>query len=136
MDFYTVLIMNKSSIGNFLADANGKTLYWTSKDSVGQSNITGTTLANWPVFYSTADSNPTLIIPTALKSTDFGTITRSDGNKQTTYKGYPLYYYVQDKTSGDTNGQGVDGARVPGWWRKELRVHGRIVTKVEPSRTA
>jgi predicted lipoprotein with Yx(FWY)xxD motif/plastocyanin len=109
VDFYTVLIMNKSGIGNFLADANGMTLYWTSKDSVGQSNITGTTLANWPVFYSTADSIPTLIIPTTLKSTDFGTITRSDGNKQTTYKGYPLYYYIQDKASGDTNGQGVGG---------------------------
>jgi predicted lipoprotein with Yx(FWY)xxD motif len=109
VDFYTVLIMNKTGVGNFLADPKGMTLYWTTRDVVGQSNITGTTLANWPVFYSTANSVPSLIIPSALASADFGTITRSDGSKQTTYKGWPLYYYVGDKASGDTNGQGVAG---------------------------
>jgi predicted lipoprotein with Yx(FWY)xxD motif len=107
--WYTVLIQNKTGIGGYLADTAGLTLYWTSRDTVGQSNITGTTLANWPVFYSTADSAPLLVIPSALNTTDFGTITRPDGSKQTTYKGWPLYYYVQDKKSGDANGQGLGG---------------------------
>jgi predicted lipoprotein with Yx(FWY)xxD motif/plastocyanin len=109
VDWYTVLIMTRSGIGNYLADADGKTLYWTSKDTAGQSNVTGTVLANWPVFYSRADSKPALVIPSALKSADFGTITRADGTPQTTYKGWPLYYFIQDKASGDTSGQGVGG---------------------------
>ena len=36
----------KAGIGTYLVDGNGHTLYWTSLDSVGQSNVTGTVLAN------------------------------------------------------------------------------------------
>jgi len=39
---------------------------------------------------------------------DFGTITREDGKKQTTFRGYPLYYWGGDKAQGDTAGQGVN----------------------------
>jgi hypothetical protein len=35
-----------------------------------------------------------------------GTITRTDGSKQVTYNGHPLYTYVQDKTAADTTGEG------------------------------
>ena len=38
---------------------------------------------------------------------DFGTITREDGQKQTTYKGMPLYYFAGDKAAGEVKGQGV-----------------------------
>jgi predicted lipoprotein with Yx(FWY)xxD motif len=38
---------------------------------------------------------------------DFGTITREDGKKQTTYKGMPLYYFAGDKKAGDVTGQGM-----------------------------
>jgi hypothetical protein len=43
-----------------------------------------------------------------LKASDFASITREDGKKQTTYKGMPLYYFARDAASGDTKG---DGAR-------------------------
>ena len=36
-----------AGIGTYLVDGNGHTLYWTTLDSVGQSNVTGTILANW-----------------------------------------------------------------------------------------
>lgn len=39
-----------------------------------------------------------------------GTAVRSDGTAQVTYKGMPLYYYAGDTQSGETNGQGIDGA--------------------------
>ena len=42
-----------------------------------------------------------------MKAEDFGTITREDGKKQTTFRGYPLYYWVGDKAAGDTKGQGM-----------------------------
>jgi hypothetical protein len=80
------------------------TLYWTTMDSSRQSNVTGTVLANWPVFYSAS-----VVIKASLAASDFGTITRADGSMQTTYKGWPLYYYIGDKAAGDTNGQGLAG---------------------------
>ncbi|WP_244862062.1 hypothetical protein [Siminovitchia terrae] len=33
---------------------------------------------------------------------------RDDEQKQTPYKGHPLYYFVKDKQAGDVHGQGVN----------------------------
>jgi predicted lipoprotein with Yx(FWY)xxD motif/plastocyanin len=102
--FYSVLIQSNATLGNYLADAKGMTLYYFAKDSVGKSTTTGTVLANWPLF------NPSAVtVPSTLNATDFGTITRDDGAKVATYKGWPLYYFINDKVSGDTLGQGVGG---------------------------
>ena len=38
---------------------------------------------------------------------------RADGKMQTTYKGFPLYYWVDDKKMGDTLGQDVGNV----WYR-------------------
>jgi predicted lipoprotein with Yx(FWY)xxD motif len=102
--FYTVLLQNRTDFGNYLADPKGMTLYYNNKDSAGTSTVSGATLANWPIF-NAASFN----VPSALNASDFGTITRSDGQKQSTYKGFPLYYYVNDKTSGDALGNGLGG---------------------------
>jgi hypothetical protein len=41
------------------------------------------------------------------------TIARTDGTRQVTYAGHPLYYYVGDTKPGEANGQGLTdfGAR-------------------------
>ena len=41
-----------------------------------------------------------------------GTITRADGTVQSTYNGWPLYYFSGDSAAGDVNGQGVNDV----WW--------------------
>ena len=46
-------------------------------------------------------------VPAGLNAADFATITRADGAKQTTFKGFPLYYWVNDAKRGDTTGQDV-----------------------------
>ncbi|WP_409344708.1 plastocyanin/azurin family copper-binding protein [Paenibacillus sp. MBLB4367] len=98
-----VSVSTKDGLGKFLVDSTGKTLYLFTKDSKDMSVCKGTCEANWPIFYSAH------IADTAdLKAADFGTITREDGTKQTTYKGMPLYYFVKDMKAGDATGQGVN----------------------------
>ncbi len=100
--FYSVMVGTSAELGNYLTDANGKTLYYFTKDSPSKSACYGRCAELWPVFHA-----QNLIVPSGLKTSDFGTITRTDGTQQTTYKGYPLYYWVRDKSRGETTGQNV-----------------------------
>lgn len=100
--FYTVMIGTEPKLGNYLVDANGKTLYYFKKDSPGMSACTGACIQKWPAFDASS-----IVVPSALNPSDFSTITRSDGTKQTTYKGYPLYYFAGDSNRGDASGQGL-----------------------------
>ncbi len=100
---HEVKIQDKAVIGKYLSDTEGNTLYWFKKDSPGKSSCTGPCLAKWPIYY-----REKVAAPKAIKPGDFGTITREDGKKQTTFRGYPLYYGFNDKQPGDTNGQGVN----------------------------
>jgi predicted lipoprotein with Yx(FWY)xxD motif len=98
----TLAIGTKADLGNFLTDAKGMTLYYYDKDTKGVSNCVGKCLENWPAYYAAQVS-----VPAGLKDEDFGSIKRSDGAMQTTYKGFPLYYWVKDQKRGDTTGQNV-----------------------------
>ena len=100
---HAIKIQEKAGIGKYLTDAEGNTLYVFKKDSVGKSACTGPCLEKWPIYY-----RETVAAPSAIEAADFGTITREDGKKQTTFRGYPLYYWMNDKAPGETNGQGVN----------------------------
>jgi predicted lipoprotein with Yx(FWY)xxD motif len=99
-----VLLSSNASFGNILTDSVGKTLYFFSIDADGNSGCSGNCVASWPVFYK-----DNLRLASGLDSSDFGTITRGDGQKQTTYKGWPLYYFAGDAKAGDVNGDKVGG---------------------------
>ncbi|HEY0271665.1 MAG TPA: hypothetical protein VGC22_00715 [Chitinophaga sp.] len=102
----TVKLASNGTFGSILTDSTGKSLYFFSVDYNGASNCTGGCLAAWPAFYI----DPThLTLDDGLKAEDFGTITRGDGAKQTTYKGWPLYYFANDAAAGDTKGDNVGG---------------------------
>lgn len=51
----------------------------------------------------------TVQVSSPLDAADFGSITRADGTKQTTYYGWPLYYYSGDANPGDVKGDGFLG---------------------------
>ncbi len=61
-------------------------------------------LAIWPVSYNAGTT-----FGAGLAASDFSSITRSDGSKQSTYKGWPLYTYAGDAAAGAVNGDGIMG---------------------------
>ena len=93
----------KLSAGNYIVDGKGNTLYLFTKDVMGDSKCTNGCLNTWPIFYQEK-----IIVSSGFSSSDFGTITRDDGKKQTTYKGWPLYYFASDVNPGDIKGEGVN----------------------------
>jgi predicted lipoprotein with Yx(FWY)xxD motif len=97
--------------GTYLADRSGRALYMWLGDDAGKSNCSDRCADGWPPVV--ADRAPRA--SGGARSENLGTITRSDGRKQVTYKGRPLYYFVLDSGPGTTKGQGSDsfGAR---WW--------------------
>jgi predicted lipoprotein with Yx(FWY)xxD motif len=98
-----VELSTSDTFGQYLSDNNGKALYYFTPDFSGSSTCSGGCLAAWPAFYMEANS-----VGNGLNAADFGTITRDDGAKQTTYNGWPLYYFAGDSKSGDINGDDAD----------------------------
>lgn len=94
-----ITIKQTSDAGSYLADENGMTLYWYTKDSTGTSTCNGPCEAQRPAYY-----RDVFRIPKTMNRSDFGTILRSDGKKQLTFRGYPLYYWKGDRKTGDTGG--------------------------------
>jgi predicted lipoprotein with Yx(FWY)xxD motif len=101
----------KGTDGTYLAGASGRALYLWVADSNGKSNCSGSCAKAWPPLLT--KSAP--VAAQGVQASDLGTTTRSDGTKQVTYKGHPLYYFVEDSSSGMTHGEGSDsfGAK---WW--------------------
>ena len=100
--FYTVMIATSPTLGNYMTDANGMALYLYTKDPANESVCNGNCLKNWPAFFASS-----IVAPAGVNPSDFKTITRDDGTRQTTFKGYPLYYWVKDTKRGDTTGEDV-----------------------------
>lgn len=106
-----VITTKSGSAGTFLTDGSGRSVYLWVKDGMNSSACSGACAAAWPPVTSAGQ-------PTAsgdAKASDLSTITRSDGTKQVTYDGHPLYYFAGDSGAGQTNGQGSSsfGAK---WW--------------------
>jgi predicted lipoprotein with Yx(FWY)xxD motif len=107
----TVIESHAGSAGSFLTNSSGRAVYLWDADSMNKSMCSGACAGAWPPV--TAKGHVTAA--DGAKAADLGTITRSDGSKQVTYLGHPLYYFAGDSGSGQTNGQGSDsfGAK---WW--------------------
>jgi len=91
-------------LGTYLVDGKGRTLYLFEKDRTKKSTCADACAKAWPPL--TTKGRPKAA--GAAKSSLLGTSKRADGTTQVTYKGHPLYFFVQDKKAGDTKGQNVD----------------------------
>lgn len=91
-----------SGLGDILVDGNGNTLYLFAPDEQGPSVCNDGCAAAWPPLVGEVTAGD------GVDGSLLGTATRDDGAEQVTYNGWPLYYYADDSTPGDTNGQGVN----------------------------
>ena len=99
-----VTITEHATLGSMLVDGEGMSLYFFTRDVDGQtSTCTAGCLDVWPIFFAEE-----IKAGAGLDASDFTNITRADGEKQTLYKGWPLYYFVSDGAAGETDGEGVD----------------------------
>ncbi len=107
----SVVATKTTSLGTFLVDAKGRALYLWDADHGSMSTCSGACAQAWPPL-TTAGT------PKAggkVKASLLGTTTRSNGSREVTYAGHPLYYYAGDSAVGQTSGQGSNSFGSP-WW--------------------
>jgi predicted lipoprotein with Yx(FWY)xxD motif len=107
----SVVATKTSSLGTFLVDAKGRALYLWDADHGSMSTCSGACAQAWPPLTTAG-------MPKAggkVKASLLGTTTRSNGSREVTYAGHPLYYYAGDSAAGQTSGQGSDSFGSP-WW--------------------
>ncbi|MFD9033493.1 SCO0930 family lipoprotein [Streptomyces sp. NPDC059567] len=99
-------VADTKQLGKVVTDSEGFTLYRFDKDSASPPKATceGDCAKAWPVVSADGAKAPAGVAPSLL-----GEVTRTDGTKQLTLDGWPMYRYAKDTKPGDLNGQGVGG---------------------------
>lgn len=108
----TAITTERTKLGTILA-AGPKhlTVYLFVADTGSSSTCSGACAQVWPPV--TTSGSPKA--EGEAMAANLGTTTRSDGTKQVTYKGHPLYWYVSDSQAGETTGQGSTSYGAP-WY--------------------
>src|SRR5690242_12590414 len=84
-----------------VTNAQGFTLYSFAPDTATASKCKGSCAQIWPPVTGPAAAGQDI-------TGTLGTITRSDGSKQITYNGHPLYTYTADTAAGQAKGNGIN----------------------------
>ena len=96
--------MEHSKAGWVLAEANGTVVYTYGGDAKGgKPTCTGSCSDVWPALTGLPQVSAADTLPGTL-----GTVALSDGTKQITYNGYPLYT-LKGAGALSTKGNGMDG---------------------------
>jgi predicted lipoprotein with Yx(FWY)xxD motif len=98
------LSVRPSQYGQILRDGTDRTIYLFTHDRSDSSTCSGACAAAWPPVLTTAAPSAA----TGISARLLGTTHRSDGTLQVTYRGHPLYYYVNDVKPGQILCQNVD----------------------------
>jgi predicted lipoprotein with Yx(FWY)xxD motif len=102
-----ISVTSKSGkLGTILAAGPKRlTVYMFEGDRGASSSCSGGCASVWPPV--TSGGSP--VASGQAQASDIGLVTRSDGSRQVTYKGHPLYFYARDGDQGDAYGQGIKG---------------------------
>ncbi len=102
---YTIRTSSSDELGDFLAGANGMTLYMFAMDEENVSHCYDQCADNWPPLLVQAGEVP---VPGFGVNGALGVTMRDDETYQVTYDGMPLYYWINDEAPGDTTGHEVN----------------------------
>lgn len=102
----------KTTSAHVLVNSKGRTLYVFAADTKDTSSCYGQCAAFWPPVLVKSGVTPAKKI--AHIAGTFGVATRTDGTRQLTYDGAPLYTFSEDKGKGQMNGQGLVASG--GYW--------------------
>jgi predicted lipoprotein with Yx(FWY)xxD motif len=92
----------KTKLGRVIVNGSGRTLYLFEKDKHGKSACSGACAAYWPPLLT---HGKPMAAGGAMRAL-LGTIKRSNGSRQVTYAGHPLYTFIEDTKRGQTKGEG------------------------------
>jgi predicted lipoprotein with Yx(FWY)xxD motif len=107
----TQVKVSKTKLGRILVNAQGRTLYMFAADKHGKSTCYGQCATFWPPLLT----NSAHVTGTGVTASLLGTTKRTDGKLQITYNGHPLYLFLKDTKSGQTNGEGLNASGGL-WW--------------------
>jgi predicted lipoprotein with Yx(FWY)xxD motif len=99
----TTIKVTRTRYGRMLVDGGGRALYLFTRERGSRARCYGACAPAWPVFYAPGRVRA----GTGASQSLVGTTRRSDGRKQATYAGHPLYYYVTDRRPGQVTCQNV-----------------------------
>jgi len=99
---------NSDQLGKIVTDDKGFTLYRFDNDTAKppKSNCDGDCATAWPPVTAGVEQ-VNQIEAVGVDAKLIGTVERSDGSKQITIAGWPVYRYFNDSAPGETNGQGA-----------------------------
>ena len=96
----TLVSTAHTKLGTVLVGPNGRTLYlFTADKGTKSACMSSACIKFWP--WLKASGHPRA--GGSAKSSDLGV----SSAKQVTYAGHPLYYFAEDMSAGQTNGEGV-----------------------------
>ena len=108
-----VKLATSATLGKYLVDKNGVTLYFFSNDYKGLNNCAGGCKAYWPYFY--AGNLTQDLLGSGLNLADFDTI-HVGTDIQTRYKTWPLYYFSPTGNGMPEAAGKVTGEAVANWF--------------------
>lgn len=113
-----IAVSNSSELGSLIVGGEQRTLYLFLPDNASSSTCYDACATAWPPFLLQGD----LLVQEGVDVSLLGTSERSDGTRQLTFAGWPLYGYAGDDAVGAALGHGLndvwfavapDGTAVP-----------------------
>ena len=99
----TVAVKHVDGVGNVLVDSKGDALYSPDQEAKGMILCDGSCTSIWVPLTLSAGAKPT---GAGQLNSMLGTVHRPDGSMQVTYRGKPLYTFIEDTGPGKVTGNG------------------------------